>query len=124
MSESRTFTAVILPTVAEQLEEGDLRAIDPNSVDLTEWEDGHPSPLFAGGNYDLSSIVGVWSNPRVEDERLLVDVRLQPELERDMLDDLEKGRERMRFSFAGIHAGGVARLISVDVHGLPPVEKR
>lgn len=105
----RKQAAVILPTVAEQLETGDHEATDPEEVDLSEWAepDAKPRPVFAGGRYRVpEDIVGWWTNPRVEDGRLVVDIEVNA--------GFEEGE--MRFSFAGISGGGQARLIAVHGH--------
>jgi hypothetical protein len=101
--------AVILPTVAEQMEAGDPTIIDPDGVDLTEWADpeAKPRPLFAGGRYRVpEDVVGWWTNPRVEDGRLVVDIELN--------GPYEDGE--VRFSFSGLAGGGQARLIAVHAH--------
>lgn len=99
---------VILGTVEEQQAAGDHELIDPTVIDLAEWRAGGrgPSPVFAGGQYRVpEDVIGWWTNPRVEDGRLVVDVET---------DSIEPAN--LNFSFAGLAAGGQARLIAVHAH--------
>jgi len=107
---SQTMTVVILPTVAEQQEDaGYDRVVDPESVDLTPWEqDRAPAPIFESGVYKVpENVMGWWSNPRVVDGRLVADVQMRDDL-------IDSGP--FRFSFAGIVGGSIARMITVHGH--------
>lgn len=117
MSEIKTFTAVILPSVEEQIEAGDHEVIDPEVVNVEGWE-GKPAPVFRNGEYTVpDSIIGIWKNPRVEDGRLVADIRLQEQYA--IVDP-----EALRFSFTGLHGGGQARLIAVHAHWNRPEAER
>jgi hypothetical protein len=64
------FTAVLMPSVAEQRAAGATEVYDPSGIRFQR----DRQPVFGGGDYRTESICGWADNLRIEDGRLIADI--------------------------------------------------